>query len=84
MEIEEPDAAAMVVDAGRTMSSGDNIVMKTATTIKYRLQFRWLWTLREEVRFRNVDRRQWCNTLYVPRSCRDKTKFARLNKRNDG
>uniref|UniRef100_A0AAV1VH48 DUF4219 domain-containing protein n=1 Tax=Peronospora matthiolae TaxID=2874970 RepID=A0AAV1VH48_9STRA len=34
MKVEEPDAAAMVVDAGQTMSSGDNIVMKTATTIK--------------------------------------------------
>ena len=34
MKIEEPDAAAMVVDSGRTMSSGDNIVTKTATTIK--------------------------------------------------
>uniref|UniRef100_A0AAV1TGF8 CCHC-type domain-containing protein n=1 Tax=Peronospora matthiolae TaxID=2874970 RepID=A0AAV1TGF8_9STRA len=28
------DAAAMVVDAGQTMSSGDNIVMKAASTIK--------------------------------------------------
>ena len=34
MKVEESDAAAMAVDAGLTTSSGDNIVMKTATTIK--------------------------------------------------
>uniref|UniRef100_A0AAV1TKQ9 Retrovirus-related Pol polyprotein from transposon TNT 1-94-like beta-barrel domain-containing protein n=1 Tax=Peronospora matthiolae TaxID=2874970 RepID=A0AAV1TKQ9_9STRA len=35
----------------------------------------------EEGRVRNVGRRQWCNTHHI---CHDKTKFARLNKRNDG
>uniref|UniRef100_A0AAV1U9E3 Uncharacterized protein n=1 Tax=Peronospora matthiolae TaxID=2874970 RepID=A0AAV1U9E3_9STRA len=34
MKVEEPEAAAMVVDAGQTVSSGDNIVMKAAPTIK--------------------------------------------------
>uniref|UniRef100_A0AAV1U6K9 Uncharacterized protein n=1 Tax=Peronospora matthiolae TaxID=2874970 RepID=A0AAV1U6K9_9STRA len=38
-KVGEPDAAAMVVDAGLTMSSGD-IMMKAMATIEWRLQSR--------------------------------------------
>ena len=41
MKVEEPDAAAVVVDAGQIMSSGDSIMMIRAIMIEWHLQFRW-------------------------------------------
>uniref|UniRef100_A0AAV1TE25 Retrovirus-related Pol polyprotein from transposon TNT 1-94-like beta-barrel domain-containing protein n=1 Tax=Peronospora matthiolae TaxID=2874970 RepID=A0AAV1TE25_9STRA len=76
----KPNAAAMVVDAGQTMSSGD-IMMKATATIEWRLQFR------SNAEFRRTRMDQECGPLTAGRNtsiCHDKFKFASLVEGNDG
>uniref|UniRef100_A0AAV1T4M8 CCHC-type domain-containing protein n=1 Tax=Peronospora matthiolae TaxID=2874970 RepID=A0AAV1T4M8_9STRA len=71
------NAAAMVVDAGQTMSSGD-IMMKATATIEWRLQFR------SNAEFRRTRMDQECGPLTAGAThhiCHDKFKFVSYARR---